>query len=174
MDKERLVRTVEEVQQRNRFVALAWKGLQSSLNGMDSEGVFFHVQALIGFSRHLLEMLWPDEDGEPSRLAREGLGLDRRPPFADQVPALLDGSAARYHQWVEGLGHSRYVGMNVMPRGTTSDFRQDAFLRSLDPEVMEFEWQGTRIDLRQVRGFSREVEKAAGLWLRRNASRSLS
>ena len=57
--------------------------------------------------------------------------------------------------------------MNVMPQGTTSDFRQDVFLRSLDPDVYRFTWYDRTIDLRKIADALRDAESMADSWLKR-------
>ena len=176
MEQERLVRTIEEVRQRNRFISMAWQGLQSSLNGMDTERAFFHIHAVAGFSRQLEQMLW-NREGEGEERARalcRTLEIDEEAPaFLAHVPDMLDGTAGRFERWMDGLGHARFLGMNIMPRGTTADFRQDEFLRSLDPETMVFSWQGSSINLKEVHRVCSTIESATDTWLRRNRSQRL-
>ena len=177
MEPERLIKTIEEVRQQCRFARIAWRGLQNNLNGMDSESVFFYVHALLERSREVARMLFPANDGdaEKGKTLRQALKVaDKSVLGTTDLAPFLDKTGERLDRWMDSLGHYSYVPMNIMPKGTMVDFRQDAFLRNLDPDTMEFSWLGQTIDLDNLVKALQAVENAIETWLRRHRSQRLS
>lgn len=170
MDHAQLVKRIEELRQQCRFGRLAWQGLRQSLNGMDNEKAFFYIHALVDRARMVSRFLWSDatESADQSAASRQALKVgDDSPLNGVELRQFADSDAAQFDRWLSGLDHLHYVGMNIMPQGTVSDFRQDAFLRSLDPELYQFTWYDRRLDLRKIALALRDLETVAESWLKR-------
>ncbi len=170
MDQAPLVKRIEELRQQCRFGRLAWQGLRQSLNGMDNEKAFFYVHALVERARMVSRFLWSEgaESAERSKAAREALKVgDESPLNAVELRQFADSGEAQFDRWLSSLDHLHYVGMNIMPQGTVSDFRQDSFLRSLDPELYQFTWYDRSLDLRKIALALRDLETMADSWLKR-------
>ncbi len=168
MEQQRLAKVIEEVRQQCRFGKIAWQGLRANLNGMDSEKTFFYIHALLDRARQTSRLLWPADAAEHGADLRQALKInDDSALKAPELAAFAEADAAQFHHWLDGLDHFHFIGMNIMPRGATADFRQDLFLRSLEPEVLQFSWYDRTIDLRKIAGALRAVESAADLWLKR-------
>ena len=180
MDTEELVKTVEEVRQQCRFGKYAWQGLRASLNSMDNEKAFFYVHALLDRARQVSHFLWSTELSDPAsdpaserRAAiRKVLKVqDDSVLNASELVVFADAEAGAFYRWLSSLDHHRYLGMNVMPQGTMSDFRQDTFLRSLDPDLFQFTWYDRTIDIRKIAQALHDVESVAESWLKRPSHR---
>ena len=168
MEQTHLIKGVEELRQQCRFGKLAWQGFRSSLNGMDNEKAFFYVHALLDRARMAARFLWSEGASETSASLREALKVKEDSSLnASDLTFFADADEAQFVRWLSGLDHLHYVGMNIMPQGTMSDFRQDAFLRSLDPDVYRFTWYDRTIDLRKIADALRDVESVADSWLKR-------
>lgn len=170
MEQQRLAKIVEEVRQQCRFGKIAWQSLRAGLNGMDLEKTFFYVHALLDRAHQTAQFLWPAnaEDGEALRKALK-ISKDSALKTAG-LAAFAESGAAQFRLWLDGLDHFHFIGMNIMPRGATSVYRQDVFLRSLDPEVFQFSWHDRTIDLRKIAAGLRAVESAADFWLKRRSA----
>ena len=170
MEQAQLIKFVEEVHQQCRFGKMAWQGLRSALNGMDNERAFFHIHAFLDRARMVSRFLWTDNESSQnrSRSLREILKVsDSSPLNASGLKTFADSTDADFEKWLFSLGHSRYIGANIMPKGTMSDFAQDAFLRSLDPEMYHFTWYDRGLDLRGIFDALRGIESAAEAWIKR-------
>ncbi|MCS1410122.1 MAG: hypothetical protein M2R45_03311 [Verrucomicrobia subdivision 3 bacterium] len=170
MERQRLVKVVEEVRRQCRFGKIAWQGLRSSLNGMDSEKAFFYVHALLDRARLTTRFLWPtsEEGAERAGAVREVLKVDEDSALkASELAVFAEAADVQFDRWLDGLGHFRYIGMNIMPQGTMAEFQRDTFLRSLDPEVFQFAWYDRTIDLRKIARSLHELESMADAWLKR-------
>ena len=170
MDHQQLIKRVEELRQQCRFGKLAWQGLRASLNGMDNEKAFFYIHALLDRARMASRFIWAEsEDGaEACEQLRKELKLnDDSALHAPELATFADASEVQFDQWLTGLDHLHYVGMNVMAQGTMAEFRQDAFLRSFDPEIYQFSWYDRMIDVRKIANGLRDVESVAESWLKR-------
>ena len=177
MEPERLIKTIEEIRQQCRFARIAWNSLQNKLNGMDSESVFFYVHALLERTHETAQLLFPPSEtsAEKGGNLRQALKVtDKSVLGTTDLTPFLDKTSDRLDQWMNSLGHYRYIPMNIMPKGTMVDFRQDAFLRNLDPDTMEFSWLGQTIDLANLNKELQAIENAVEAWLRRNRSQRLS
>lgn len=170
MEQTHLIKVVEELRQQCRFGKLAWQGFRSSLNGMDNERAFFYVHAFLDRARKASRFVWSDAEAgsEAADSVREALKIKEDSPLnASDLKFFADADEAQFVRWLSGLDHLHYVGMNVMAQGTMSDFRQDAFLRSLDPDVYRFTWYDRTIDLRKIADALRDVESVADSWVKR-------
>lgn len=170
MEQQRLAKIVEEVRQQCRFGKIAWQSLRAGLSGMDLEKTFFYVHALLERAHQTAQFLWPmgPDDAEDGDALRKALKISEDSALKPaELAAFAESGAAQFRLWLDGLDHFHFIGMNVMPRGSTSAYRQDVFLRSLDPEVFRFSWQGRAVDLRKIAAGLRAIESAAELWLKR-------
>lgn len=176
MEQQRLAKIVEEVRQQCRFGKIAWQSLRAGLNGMDLEKTFFYVHALLDRAHQTAQFLWPDapadaEDDKEGEALRKALKIPEDSALKTSgLAAFAESGAAQFRLWLDGLDHFHFIGMNIMPRGSTSAYRQDVFLRSLDPEVLQFSWLDRAIDLRKIATSLRAVESAADLWLKRRSA----
>ena len=170
MEKQALIKRVEELRQQCRFGKLAWQGLRSSLNGMDNERAFFYIHALLDRARIVSHFLWA-EGGQGEEVSanmraalkvRDGSLLEH-----SELKTFADATAVQFDRWLGGLDHLHYVGMNIMPQGTMSEFQQDAFLRSFDPELNQFRWYDRSIDMRKIANALRDLESVADSWIKR-------
>ena len=170
MEKQHLIKRVEELRQQCRFGKLAWQGLRSSLNGMDNERAFFYIHALLDRARMVSRFLWSDgdQDEEASVTTREALKVCDASLLAHaELKTFADATSVQFDRWLGGLDQFHYVGMNIMPQGTMSEFQQDAFLRSYDPELNQFRWYDRSIDVRKIANALRDLESVADSWLKR-------
>ena len=173
MEQQRLAKIVEEVRQQCRFGKIAWQSLRAGLNGMDLEKTFFYVHALLDRAHQTAQFLWPDgpDDAKNGDALRKALKIaDESALKSSELAAFAESGAAQFRLWLDGLDHFHFISMNIMPRGATSAYRQDVFLRSLDPEVLQFSWHDRAIDLRKIADGLRAVESAAERWLKRQSA----
>ncbi len=174
MEQQRLAKIVEEVRQQCRFGKIAWQSLRAGLNGMDLEKTFFYVHALLDRAHQTAQFLWPavpSDAAEDSEALRKALKIPEDSALKTSgLAAFAESGAAQFRLWLDGLDHFHFIGMNIMPRGSTSAYRQDVFLRSLDPEVLQFSWRDRTIDLRKIAAGLRAAESAADLWLKRRSA----
>ncbi len=172
METEQLPKWIAEVRQQCRFGKMAWQGVRSSLNGMDPEKTFFYVHALLDRTRQVAGLLWSTQAEAADRCSalRSALGVaDGHPLQAPELTFFATATDEQFGRWLGTLDHLHYLGMNVMPQGTMADFQQDTFLRSLDPEVLEFSWYDRRIALRPLVMALRELESVAESWLKQRS-----
>ena len=140
---------------------------------MDLEKTFFYVHALLERAHQTAQFLWPTvpDDAEDADALRKALKISEDSALKPaELAAFAESGAAQFRLWLDGLDHFHFIGMNVMPRGSTSAYRQDVFLRSLDPEVFRFSWQDRAVDLRKIAAGLRAIESAADLWLKRRSA----
>lgn len=173
MEQKRLAKIVEEVRQQCRFGKIAWQSLRTSLNGMDLEKTFFFVHALLERAHQTAQFLWPagPDDAKDGDALRKALKISEDSALKTcDLAAFAESGAAQFRLWLDGLDHFHFIGMNIMPRVSTSEYRQDVFLRSLDPEVFQFSWRDRIIDLRKIAAGLRAIESAADLWVKRQSA----
>jgi hypothetical protein len=58
------------------------------------------------------------------------------------------------------------VDMNIMPQGTISNYKQDAFQRNLDPDTFQFWFRGDACNLRALADELRKLDSAVESWLK--------
>ena len=173
MEQQRLAKIVEEVRQQCRFGKIAWQSLRAGLNGMDLEKTFFYVHALLDRAHQTVQFLWPagTDDAKDGDTLRKALKIPEDSVLKTSgLTSFAESGPAQFRLWLDGLDHFHFIGMNIMPRGSTSEYRQDVFLRSLDPEVFQFSWHDRAIDLRKIAAGLRAIESAADLWLKRRSA----
>ena len=59
MNNQVVFKLLEEVRLQCRFGKLAYENLRTSLQAMDPEKTFYHVQALLGHACQVSRLLWP-------------------------------------------------------------------------------------------------------------------
>lgn len=175
MDTAQRVKSVEEVRQLCRFGKYAWQGLRSSLNGMDNEKAFFYIHALLDRARQVSHFIWSSEYSDQSAALRDALKVgDDSVLKMGELAVFADAAEGNFYRWLSNLDHDHFLGMNVMPQGTMSEFRQDAFLRSLDPDLFQFTWYDRTVDIRKVARALHDLESVAESWLKRPSNRMAS
>ena len=170
MDLERLKKVVEEVVQQCRFGRLAWQGLRSALNGMDNEKAFFYVHTLLTHAGTVARLLWSEQGSsrDTGNELRQLLKVADDSALAGaNLKFLVAADEGHFARWLDSQDHYRYLPMNVMPQGTMSEFQQDVFLRSLDPELYQFSWYDRNIDVLSIAESLRRLESAAENWRKR-------
>lgn len=173
MEQQRLAKIVEEVRQQCRFGKIAWQSLRAGLNGMDLEKTFFYIHALLDRAHQTAQFLWPagTDDAKDGDALRKTLKIPEDSALKTSgLAAFAESGASQFRLWLDGLDHFHFIGMNIMPRGSTSEYRQDVFLRSLDPEVFQFSWRDRVIDLRKIAASLRAIESSADFWLKRRSA----
>jgi hypothetical protein len=169
MDNQLLYKLVEEVRQQGRFAQFAFQNMRTSLAGLDSEKVFFYVHALIAHVSNISRLLWPvrpESKARGDQLRAELKVGDNSPLRLADFRQHVDRFDERLEDWASALEHRNYVDMNIMPQGTISDFKQDAFQRNLDPDMLQFWFRGDLCYLRALSDELRKLDSAVESWLR--------
>ena len=173
MDTLLLYKLVEEIRQQVRFAQFAFQNVRNNLVSLDSERVFFYVHAFTGCVANISLLLWPvrPESKERGDRLRAELKVDegsslRMASFRHQ----LDQFDERLEDWASALEHRNYVDMNIMPQGTISDYKQDAFQRNLDPDTFQFWFRGELCNLRALADDLRKLDTAVEAWLKTHHS----
>ncbi len=173
MDNQLLYKLVEEVRQQGHFAQFAFQNVRNSLAALDSERVFFYVHALIAHLSNISRLLWParPESKERGDQLRAELKVDERSPLrlAD-FRQHVDRFDECLEDWASALEHRNYVDMNIMPQGTISNYKQDAFQRNLDPDRFQFWFRGDACDLRALADELRKLDAAVESWLKTHHS----
>ena len=135
--------------------------------------VFFYVHAFLGCVGNLSRLLWPIRAESKARgdQLRADLKVDENSPLrlAD-FRQQLDQFDERLEDWASALEHRNYVDMNIMPQGTISNYKQDAFHRNLDPDTFQFWWRGDPCNLRALADELRKLDGAVESWLKSHHS----
>jgi hypothetical protein len=160
---------LEEIKQQCRFAQFAFQNVRTQLNALDQERVFFFVHAFLGHAFHVSRLLWPARESSKPRgdfLRAELKIADNSPLLMREMREHIERPDDWLEDWMQNLANPSYVDMNIMPQGTISDFKQDAFQRSLDPDTFRLTYRGDPCDLRQLATELQKLEAAAQTWLR--------
>ncbi len=169
MDNQLLYKLVEEVRQQDHFAQFAFQNVRNSLAALDAERVFFFVHALIAHVANISRLLWParPESKERGDRLRAELKVDEKSAlrlagFRQHV----DRFDESLEDWAAVPEHRNYMDMNIMPQGTISNYKQDAFQRNLDPDMLQFWFRGDACDLRALADELRKLNSAVESWLK--------
>jgi hypothetical protein len=169
MDNLLLFKYVEEIRLQGRFALFAFQNVRNSLNALDSERVFFYVHAFVSHAGNISRLCWPLRPQSQPR----GEKLRAELKISEQSPLRLQGFRRHLDQydetledWILSLDNRSYVDMNIMPQGTISDYKQDAFHRNLDPENFQLAYRGDACNLRALLDELQKLESTAESWLR--------
>lgn len=169
MDNQLFYKLVEETRRQCRLARFAFQNVRSNVNTLDSEKVFFFVDAFLGHVCNVSRLLWPERESSKSRGERMRAELK----IADDSPLRLRGIRPqlerfdeRVEDWLELPENRNSLDMNLMPQGTISDFKPDRFHRSLDPETFQFSMRGNECELRRVSDEIARLESALQSWFR--------
>lgn len=169
MDAQLLYKLVEEVRQQAHFAQFAFQNIRNSLVGLDSERAFFYVHGLIAHVCNISRLLWPARPESQARgdQLRAELKIEQKSALrlAD-FRRHVDQFDERLEDWASALEHRNYVDMNIMPQGTISNFKQDAFQRNLDPDTFQFWFRGDACNLRELADELRKLDSAVESWLK--------
>jgi hypothetical protein len=169
MDNLILYKFVEEVRLQNRFAQFAFQNIRTSLTALDSERVFFYVHAFMRHAGNLSRLFWParqDSSERGERLRSELKIGDQSPLRLQNFRRNLDQPDESLEDWVAALENRSYVDMNIMPQGTISNYKQDAFQRNLDPENFQYVFRGEACSLRTILDELRKLETTTESWIK--------
>jgi hypothetical protein len=173
MDNQLVYKFVEETRQQCRFSSLAFQNIRSSLNALDSEKTFYHVDAFLYHAHNLSRLFWPEREASRprgERLRTELKVTDESPLKMLEFRRHVENFDERLEDWLTPLENRNYIEMNVMPQGTLGDFKPDKFHRSLDPETFQFHFRGDPCNLRQVADEIRKLETTIQSWFRTHST----
>jgi hypothetical protein len=169
MNNQTAFKLLEEIRQQCRFAQFAFQNVRTSLNALDQEKVFFFVHAFLNHAWQVSRILWPARTESSARgefLRCELKVPDSSPLFLREMRPHLERPDEWLEQWMESLASPGFVDMNIMPQGTISEFKPDAFQRSLDPETLRLTFRDDPCDLRPVAAELQKIEAASQSWLR--------
>jgi hypothetical protein len=169
MDNQLLYKLVEEVRQQGRFAQFAFQNVRTSVSGLDSERIFFYVHAFVAHLGNIERLLWPVRPESRTRgdQLRSELKVDENSSLRlTHFRRHLDQFDESLEDWASAIENRNYVDMNIMPRGTIANYRQDAFQRDLDPDRFQFWFRGDPFDLRGLADELRKLDSAAESWLK--------
>jgi hypothetical protein len=153
MDNRITYKLVEEVEQRCRFVDLAFQQLCGSLNEQVPERVFFYTHGLVDHLAALNGLLWPKRQSSQERgthLRTELKIADSSAININTFRSQLTAEDESFEDWLTGLRDPNYVDFNLMPASTITGFSSDTFHRNLDPETLKFSYRGATCDLKHA------------------------
>ena len=70
----------------------------------------------------------------------------------------------RLELWMGTADTPHFLNLNVMPKGTVADAREDVFVRSFDSETYRLEILDQTFDLRDLYQTIRQLDKTAETW----------
>jgi len=161
---------LEEVQLQCRFAGHAFSNVTGSLQLNDGERVFFYVHAFVRHAVDVGKLLWPGEQAleERGKALREACGAGEAPTDFTAFRELVDSFDDKLIAWYGNEAHRDAQPMNLMPVGTLGGFPADDFHRSLDPDTLQFTFEGVSGNLRQMNDVLRKIDADAEKWLRKN------
>ncbi len=169
MDNQVFYKLVEEVRQQGHFAQFAFQNVRNSLVALDSARVFFYVHAMIAHVSNISHLIWPARPESKNRgdQLRAELKVEEKSPlrladFRKQLDRFDEG----LEDWASALEHRNYMDMNIMPQGTISNYKQDAFQRNLDPDTYQFWFRGDACNLRALADELRKLDSAVESWLK--------
>ncbi|MBM3883693.1 MAG: hypothetical protein FJ387_28965 [Verrucomicrobia bacterium] len=169
MDKTRAYRLVEEVRLQCRFAQLAYQNLRAAVNTPDTERVFVHAHSVAQHAVNVARLLWPERAASAARgefLRSELKATDTTPLRGRELLAQAKPSDEQYEDWVATLDNANYVDLNIMPQTALGPGKQDTFQRSLDPDLLQFQFRGETCDLAKLVEEIRRLEGTCQQWLR--------
>jgi hypothetical protein len=169
MNNQVLFRLLEEIRLQCRFGKFAFENVRTSLQAMDPEKTFFYVQAFLSHACNVSRLLWPvspGAKGRGERLRTELKSTDESPLNWRDLRHRLEASDEHLENWITTLESPAYLDFNIMPQGSISSYKQDAFQRSLDPDTYKLAWRGETWDLRRIADELHRLESTAQTWLR--------
>ena len=99
---------------------------------------------------------------------REACGAGEAPADFTAFRELVDSFDDKLIAWYGNEAHRDAQPMNLMPVGTLGGFPADDFHRSLDPDTLQFTFEGVSGNLRQMNDVLRKIDADAEKWLRKN------
>jgi hypothetical protein len=171
MDNKLLYKYVEEVRLQGRFAQFAFQNVRNSLTALDSERVFFYVHAFISHLANISRLFWPLRSQSQARGEKLRSELKIKDQSALRLPTFrrhVDQFDESLEDWVSTLENRNYVDINIMPQGTISNYKQDAFHRNLDPENFELAFRGDSCNLRALLDELQQLEGSIEGWLKTN------
>ncbi len=169
MDKQLLFKIVEELRLQSRLALYAYQSLKTHVQAVDQEKIIFSIEGLLFHASQVSRLLWPVRQESSARgdQLRAELKVDAESPLRlREVRSEIERPDERLEDWIAGLEQKNYLELNLMPRGTIADYKQDSFQRSLDPETMRLHFRGDSCDLRKVADELRRLEGAIQQWLK--------
>ena len=138
-------RLLEEVRLQCRFATQALGGATETLQLNDAEKVCFYAHAFVRHAVDVGKLLWPEatEATERGKELREACGAPENAPNEfTAFRELADAFDEKLLVWYGNEEHRNAQPINLMPVGTLGGFPADDFHRSLDPETMQFTFEG--------------------------------
>lgn len=166
-------RLLEEVRCQCRFALYAYGQIHGHLQLNVPENVFFYTHAFVRHATDLGKVLWPANPTAAERgkmLCEATAAPERAPADWAALGATLDQFDAHLIAWYGNEAHHSAQPMNLMPVGPLVGFASDNFHRNLDPESMQFIFEGCSCNLRQIADVIRKIDTGAEHWLRHNNS----
>lgn len=169
MDIKLTFKFVEEIRQQCRFTRVAFRALKDCVQTSDLDRVFLHAQAFVEHACQVSRLLRPVRAESQSR----GEFLRRELAAGDDVLQAVRAFRERvgtsdewFEDWLSSMDELNYVDMNMMPLGTMIGFKEDAFQRNLDPDVLQLRLRGQVCDLPKTAAELGRIETACDRWLR--------
>ena len=169
MENRVLYRMIQELRQQCQFAQMAFQNVRTCLNEQSPERAFLHAHAFLYHALAISRFLWPvrPESSERGALLRSELTVGaesalRLTGFREQI----EQPDEVFEDWLRSLNDPNYVDMNLMPAGTLTGFKTDAFHRSLDPDTFKLRLRGATCDLRSLHDEIHQVETTIQKWMR--------
>ncbi len=169
MNNQILFKFLEEIRLQCRLGRFAYENVRASLLTSDAEKTFFYVEALLGHACAVSRLLWParaEAKARGEQLRTELKVADGSPLNLREVRARLEASDEQFENWLTALDNPGYLDFNIMPQGSLSGYKQDAFHRSLDPDTYKLVFRGEVLELRAIADELHRLELATQGWLR--------
>jgi hypothetical protein len=167
MNEEPTGKWIEEIRLQCRFASHAWQEMRRSLIGMDNEKSFFYVHAFLNHSMEIAQILWPNNKdcNERGKGLREALKLTEDNLLnQSSIRRIVTHFDERLELWMGTADTPHFLNLNVMPKGTVADAREDVFVRSFDSETYRLEILDQTFDLRDLYQTIRQLDKTAETW----------
>lgn len=161
---------LEEIQLQCWFAGYAYSNMTGNLQLNDADRVFFYVHAFVRHTVDVGKLLWPSEAAlaERGKALREACEACEAPVDFTAFRELMDAFDEKLIAWYGDDAHREAQPMNLMPVGTLGGFPTDDFHRSLDPDTLQFTFEGVSGNLRQMNDVLQKIDMSAEKWLRKN------
>ena len=171
MENQFRFKVLEELRLQCRFAGQAFSEMNGNLQLNDAEKVFFYAHAFVRHAVDAGKLIWPEEKDatERGKALREACDAPDEPTKEFLAfRELADSFDLKLLAWYGSEEHRNAQPMNLMPIGTLDGFPADDFHRSMDPDTLQFTFEGVSGNLRQMSDLLKKFDVGAEKWLRKN------